>query len=275
MRFLIALIFVLTLPSYTPAQTGLRIKLVSHSNMSGAPHGLGATDSAATIYVQGLRLRNESEWSVLGPMVTIQRCDTQVVYTLLPQKREYLESHMPSPDEVEKAKKEAQQKRGDGPPNLIIETTTADTGEAKEAFGYTAHHYITTTNEKPSPELSEGPSQIVEDAWYLDMPDVLTCGPASHRPSGLISTRIGGLTGDPRTLQQVRPEFRYSGPEPQGLVLSSKRTTRSVRVLQTGERQNTEFTSSHEIVEMSEVPIDPALFEVPPGFTKVTQLTGK
>jgi hypothetical protein len=211
------------------------------------------------------------------PVVTIQRCDKRVLYTPAPEQREYTETALPSPEEREKADKEVQQKWGDGPPNLIIEETTVDTGETKQAFGHTAHRYITTTKQLPSAELQQEPSQTVEDTWYLDMPDVMNCEPVSHRPRGLIgatvSTRVGGLVGDPRTLQNVRPEFRYSGPEPRGLVLSSTRRTQSTEVRQTGERQNTEFITAHEIVEISEVPISPALFEVPSGFTEVTHFT--
>jgi len=214
---------------------------------------------------------------MLGPMVTIQRCDTHVLYTLSPKRREYMESSIPSLADLEKAREQAKQKSNDAPPNLVFEITTVDTGETKQAFGHTAHHYITTTKQTPSPELGQEPSQTVEDAWYLDMPDVMTCEPVSHRPRGFIgstfSTRVGGLIGTGHTLPDIRPEFRYTGPEPQGLVLSSKRTTQSVHVLQTGEKQNAESVLSHEIIEISEVPIDPTLFEVPSDFKKVSQFT--
>jgi hypothetical protein len=159
MRFLLAVILFLSYCAH--AQTGLLIKTVAHSNLP-VPPGWGADDSTRTIYVEGARLRSEWSRPTLGPIVTIQRCDTRVMYILAPERREYMETPMPSTDETEKAGNE--QKWGDGPPNLIIEATTVDTGETKSAFGHTAHRYITTTKQTPSPELGHEPSQIVEDA---------------------------------------------------------------------------------------------------------------
>jgi hypothetical protein len=255
---------VLSFPTSMYAQPAVRIKIVAHSETRGIPqpHTIEPVDRTTTIYAQSSRTRIESAFR---HMVIIQRCDIHVMYVLNPTKREYTESLLPSPEQQSKAAEDAEQKRADNQPNLSIETRTVNTGETKAAFGHTARHYITTTKQTPSPELGQQPSETVVDAWYLDFPDVRTCQPVSLRSRGLI--------GDPTTIEKVRPELRYSGPEPQGLVFSEKRTSHSVHVLATGEKRDLERTSSYEIVEMSEVPIDPALFEVPPGFTKVEKIT--
>jgi hypothetical protein len=202
-------------------------------------------------------------------MVMIQRCDTHMFYTLDPAKREYTESPLhdgASPTSTSSEKKD------DGPPNLVIDTRTVDTGETKSAFGHSARRYITTTTMTPSPELNQQPSERVVDAWYLDMPDVRTCEPVSSRPHGLIGGFIG-MGGGGRSRRRVRPEFKYSGPEPQGLVLSETMTTNWIHVLATGEQQKNALVSSSQIVEMTEVPVDPTLFEVPSGFKRVERLS--
>jgi hypothetical protein len=257
---------VLSFPTSMHAQPAVRIKIVAHSEKRGLPHTIEPVDRTTIIYAQTGRTRVESSAFRQWPaMVIIQRCDLHVMYVLNPTKREYTESLLPSPELHSKASEDAEQKRADNQSNLSIETRTVDTGETKTAFGHTARHYITTTKQTSSPELGQQPSETVVDAWYLDFPDVRTCQPVSLRSRGLI--------GDPTLLEKVRPELKYSGPEPQGLVLSEKRTSHSVHVLPTGEKRDVDLSSSHEIVEMSEVPIDSALFEVPPGFTKVEKIT--
>lgn len=275
MRVLTTFILVLATLGCTHGQTALRIKIAAHSETKGMPEMRTPEDRTTVIYAVPDRTRIESPASGPWPrMVMIQRCDTHVMYALNLSKREYTESPMPSPKNQSAANKEIEQKSSEGPPNLIIDTTTVDTGEAKQAFGHTAHHYITTTKMMPSAELEEQPSERVVDAWYLDIPDVMTCEADSQRPTGLISGRVGnGLIGDAREIRKVRPEFRYSGPDPRGMVLSQKMSMRSIHVFATGEKQNTELANFSEIVEMSEVPPDPALFEVPAGFKKVEKFS--
>ncbi len=272
MRLLFA---ILVLGTCMYGQTVAGTKIVQHTETkaSGVP-GMTQPEEGTTIsYALGSNRRTEFplEWPRNRPpmkMILIQRCDTRVVYSLNPDKREYTETQLPSPEEREKARREAERKWSEGRPNLIIEYTTVDTGETKQAFGHTARHYITTIKETPAAELGQQPSEIVKDAWYLDIPDVTTCESVSHRPRGLIVGSVGGVT-----IQNIRPDFKFAGPEPQGMIVSEKTTTRSVHVFQTGEKYHTEVTTSREILDISNEAIDPALFEVPAGFTKVKQFT--
>ncbi|MDT8068324.1 MAG: hypothetical protein ROO76_09195 [Terriglobia bacterium] len=270
MRLLVA---VLMLASCTYGQTGIKIvQRIQTTGVTGMP---GPAERTIITYAQGTNRR--TEFPAFEPlrnvvpmkMIVIHRCDTRVLYALNPDKHEYTETQLPSPENEAKVRQETQRKWSKGPPNLVIGTATLDTGETKPAFGHTARHYITTIKQIPAPELGQQPSEAIQDAWYLDIPDVTTCEPVSHRPGGLIILRVGGE----QAAEEVRPEFRYSGPELHGLVLSEKTTTRSVQVFQTGEKHNTEMTTSREIVEISDEAIDPAIFEVPAGFTKVKQLT--
>lgn len=273
MRLLLA---VLVLGSCTYGQTVPGVKIVQHTETesSGVPGMMQPEESTIISYSQGTKRRTEFpfQWPRNRPpinMIVIQRCDTRVIYSLNPEEREYTETQLPSPEEREKARREAERKWSEGRPNLIIEYKTVDTGETRRVFGHTARHYITTIKATPAPELSQQPSETVRDAWYLDIPDVTTCEPVSRRPTGLIVGSVGGRNA----VQNIRPEFKFAGPEPQGMIVSEKTTTRSVHVFQTGEKQNTVLTTSREIIEISDEAIDPAIFEVPAGFTKVKQFT--
>jgi hypothetical protein len=179
---------------------------------------------------------------------------------------------MPSHDDLS-PRDTSSEKKDEGPPNLLIDTRTVDTGETKSVFGHSARHYITTTTTTPSPELNQEPSESVVDAWYLDMPDVRRCEPVSPRPRGLIGGFIGEGGGG-RSMSGVRPEFKYSGPEPQGLVLSQTMTRTWFHALATGEQQKNALVSSSQIVEMTELPVVPTLFEMPTGFKKVERIRG-
>jgi hypothetical protein len=269
------LVVVVVLASCAYGQTGIRIKVVSHTQTTGVPGMLEPQDRTIITYSQGPNRRTETPGFELlrnvppMKMIVIQRCDDRVLYTLNPDKHEYTETQLTSRENEARARQETQRKWSKCPPNLIIDTKAIDTGETKSAFGHTARHYITTIKEIPAPELSQEATEIVKDAWYLDVPDVTTCEPASLRFGGLIMAQVGGKNA----IEEIRPEFRYSGPDLRGLILSEKTTTRSVQVFQTGEKHDIETITSQEIVEMSDQAIDPAIFEVPAGFTRVKQLT--
>lgn len=268
MRFPTTLVILLAVSSCTHAQTALRMKITAHSE-SGLRVLSEPEDRVTTIYAVLGKSRVEPSPSPRFPaMVMIQRCDTHMLYTLDPAKREYTESPLPSPNDASPTITSSA-KKDEGSPNLVIDTRTVDTGETKSAFGHSARHYVTTTTMTPSPELNQEPSETVVDAWYLDIPDVRTCESVSPRPHGLIA----GFIGSERSMPSVRPEFKYSGPEPQGLVLSETRTTNWIHVLATGEQQKNVQVISSQTVEMVEVPVDPTLFEVPPGFKKVERIS--
>jgi hypothetical protein len=269
------LVVVIVLASCTYAQTGIRIKVVQRTQTTGVPGMMEPEERTIIIYSQGSNRRTETPGFDLPrnvppmKMIIIQRCEDRVLYALNPDKREYTEMQLTFRESELKVRQETQRKWSKGAPNLTIDTKTIDTGETRSAFGHTARHYITTIKQIPAPELGQQPNETVKDAWYLDVPDVTTCEPVSYRPQGLIMAQVGGKNA----IEEIRPEFRYSGPELHGLVLSEKTTTRSVQVFQTGEKHNIESITLQEIVEMSDQAIDPAIFEVPAGFTRVKQLT--
>ena len=68
-------------------------------------------------------------------------------------------------------------------------------------------------------------------------------------------------------------EVHRSGIEVTGFAVELTTTTRGQRVLPEGRSEAWTATSKMEVIELSIEPLDPALFEVPPGFKKVHRLS--
>lgn len=111
-------------------------------------------------------------------IVTIKRCDLDQVFVLNLDDREYMSMPVPKPPSRAAllARAAQQSSTANAPqPTVLIETTTEDTGERKEMFGYTARHVITTRKQIPLVESSQIPQETVTDGWYIDLGTVVPC----------------------------------------------------------------------------------------------------
>jgi hypothetical protein len=111
--------------------------------------------------------------------VFIVRCDLGQSFLLRSKTGEYSSSsYPPKPPTPEQATQLAVEKsdRGESAkPTLRIETTTVDTGERQEMFGYVARHVITTRKQTPLDGSTSQPSQSVTDGWYIDLDRSISC----------------------------------------------------------------------------------------------------
>ena len=132
------------------------------------------------------------------------------------------------------------------PGNLLktisIEVNSRDKGEQRTMFGHQAHHWIITTKTaSESPGKPPRSRERTDDLWYLDVDDT--------RPARttMLQTSI---------YAQKRPTVQITriGPTPRGVPVSQK----------TG-------ASVTEVVELSEAPIDPKLFQPPSNFRRTIQ----
>ena len=266
LRMTLTLMALLPTVSCAQQQTGLKLTIVSHAENAGMPHMPPPMDVRSTVYVSGTNHRIERVVEMYRGVhwhtALIERCAEHVTYNLNLDTQEYTE--LPQPVA-------ASEKNTNGAPNVIFDTTTVDTGETRQAFGHTAHRYVTTTHTTQAAELGGGGEEIVEDVWYLDLPDALMCT-SSHRKHGVIGATIRNDRG---TTPEIRPEFRYQGPDPQGLALLTKHTSRQTEKYVTGESHHVVSTFTTEIVDLKEQRIDASMFSVPKGFTKVANFTLK
>ena len=271
---LCVLIFLAVVPVFAG---DMKVRTVRHETFSGSSAG-STPWHEETLYVQGLAQRQEVVDYAMDVsripheqpkphIAVITHCDTLVGYEIDLDNQEYREFKMPkypSQKEVEKVVREAKSHK---------RSKTIDTSETRDFHGRIARHQITTIK-------IEGNAMTLEetvDGWYLDMPPP-GCAPEyvrqgyGHEPG----QPVGGVVflGGPRTLIFSLTDPRISvmpihrGILPEGFPIQEKTVSRS----DIGVGGRNEVVIEQQIIDLSEAPLDPSLFDVPPGFKKVSEL---
>jgi len=152
-------------------------------------------------------------------------------------------------------------------PTLRIEITTVDTGEREKMFGRVARHVTTTTKQIPLEGSHTQAQETVRDGWYIDVDRRISCDPKPPAGSGSGFMAIGAVVGGKEMIME-RPEFVDIGARETGFAVKEVRTTTGETVPATGVRRDSSINES-EVTQFEAMPLDPALFEVPPGFKHV------
>jgi hypothetical protein len=136
-----------------------------------------------------------------------------------------------------------------------ITIDAVDTGERRTFGGLTARHVITTTTESSSDPGRT--STRVEDGWYVDLPpsDCLDRGETTA-----VLTTIA-TNGNERSI----PTITWLGRARRGFPLMAQTRTRTA---------DETWTATVELVEISNQPIDAAVFDIPKGFSPALPLGG-
>jgi hypothetical protein len=143
-----------------------------------------------------------------------------------------------------------------------------DTGERKELFGHVARHVITTAKQIPLEGSHTQAQETVRDGWYIDVDRTISCEPKlpARTVSGFVMA--GAVVGG-KEMMMERPEFVNIGARETGIPVKETRTTTSEAAPATGVRRYSDSINESEVTQFTEGPLDPALFEVPPGFKHV------
>jgi len=265
------------LMSTVPSKPGLKITI----------HNTSALRGETLIYLQNDRKRIEERRQVPQllrrggpfvyvpgpPVVTITRCDLDQMFVLNLDAREYMSMPIPKPPSREELQaRAAQQPKPDvqAQPTLLIETTTQDTGERKQMFGYMARHVITTVKQIPLVESSQIPQETVTDGWYIDLDTSVSCAKQSSAYSALL---VGGTRkpGEPPQIPVLT--FKNVGKRETGFPLMTKEFHRLIGSSPAASTQKKEEpTNETQVTELSTRPLDDSLFEVPKNFRKVEQI---
>jgi len=149
----------------------------------------------------------------------------------------------------------------------VINTDVVDTGERKEMFGHTARRLITKEKRIGGPENCYGGNTESEiDGWYIDPGTLpLPRPPKSGVAAGFVTISVGGIGGH----CSDKLEVHRTGPE-KGFPLSET-TTWLGEDAQQGTTPKT-YSSTIEVIEFLEAPLDQALFKVPADFKKVKEI---
>jgi len=134
---------------------------------------------------------------------------------------------------------------------VTVTIDSIDTGERRQFEHYAARHVTVTTRFDPAAGASTPASVEQTDGWYIDLPG-LGC---QDRASSV----FGWLT---IALRQDRFQFTWLGKAARGYPIeeTSLRTEAGKKTI-----------SKVELLEISEVPLNPSIFELPAGYRKALQ----
>jgi hypothetical protein len=209
----------------------------------------------STVYIKGSRERTEMSYGGHGGAVSILQCDQKRMVTITGDRCMVMsmggsESSCPSmpsmKDMMRGAGEDAAPPRKGGV--VTITRTANDTGERQEMFGYKARHIKSTMAMESSPEACNQQHMKMEiDGWYADIPN-FSCADESYR-----ALACGGMGGKRGCTDRIVVK---GGGGPNGYPLKQTMTM-------TTEQGN--FTTSTEVVELTNTTLDAPLFEMPPG----------
>ncbi|MGD9560981.1 MAG: hypothetical protein AB7F88_02030 [Pyrinomonadaceae bacterium] len=208
----------------------------------------------STTYIKGKRQRNES----FGGMVNITQCDLKRGVQVNPNSKTYMVTPFASSNQTTSSSA--------GPSadnNGVFQTggrvtttvTTKDTGERKQMFGYTARHLVITMETVSSPDAcSKSNMKMVTDGWYIDAAFALDCGNA-----------MGGYAANYGRNGGCRDTYNVKtiGTAKRGFPVFEKTT-----MFDESGKETT--TMLNEVVEFSQATLDAGLFDIPAGFTEVS-----
>jgi hypothetical protein len=134
-------------------------------------------------------------------------------------------------------------------PTVVITTDAVDTGERRRFGHYIARHLITTRKTEPEPGAVARAGTDTQDGWYIDVPDSGCIDWGREVTFSLGFAQIG--------VPRDHVVFKQRGTARRGYPIEE--------TLRMGD-ERTAIVTKLELVELSEAPLDPALFTVPPGY---------
>ncbi len=205
-----------------------------------------------------------------GPrLADIARCDLGQAFDLNLEDREYVVSAYPqfrlTKQDIQAQTENILQKVAPWVPTVREETTTVDTGERKDFFGHQARHVISTWKKTPLVGSHLEPQDIVTDGWYIDLDTSISCE-SRWQP------RNEGRRHEYYAVGGERHEIIDDGIRVMGFAIARRRTSRWIVTSSDGTKRPTVDTWEEKIIEFYEGPLDPALFEVPGSFSRVSEL---
>jgi hypothetical protein len=212
----------------------------------------------STVYIKGPRERTEMSFGGHGGAVTITQCDQKRLITISGNQCMVMpmgggETSCPAMPNMAAMAGEAAGELA--PPRtggvLTITRIANDTGERQDMLGYKARHFKTSMTMESSPDAcNQSHLKMEVDGWYADLSAGFSCSDDSYR--GLA---CGGGMGGRRGCND-RIVIKGGGGSALGYPLKQITTIVS--------EQGT-FTTTTEVVELTNTSLDAPLFEMPSG----------
>src|SRR4051794_21682709 len=252
LAFFLPVIVAIALPASADTKIKTKTTAMGHS-------------SESTVYIKGARKRDEMNF---GPMshVSILQCDQKRIITLCEGKQTYTVYHLddeatpatPAKTAAKPAAKQnpattdSEETKTGGVQTVNLNTT--DTGERQTMFGFPARHVKTSMKMQSSPDAChQNKTDMETDGWYADLSPQLVC--LSHPKA-----YGGGFGGEEKAGCRDRMSFHRSG--------NGGKTGYPLKATTTIHSENGDFSTSTEVEELSKAELEPALFDVPEGYTE-------
>ena len=209
----------------------------------------------STVYIKGPRQRTEMSFGGHGGAVTINQCDQKRLITISGDQCTVMslgggETSCPAmPNVTAPARGGAAEETSRKGGVLTITRTANDTGERQDMMGYKARHIKTSMTMESSPDACNQSHMKMEiDGWYADLSAGFSCADESYRS---LACGMGGRRG---CIDRI--VIKGSGSSAQGYPL--KQTTTVVS-------EHGTFTTTTEVVEVTNASLEDPLFEMPSG----------
>lgn len=208
----------------------------------------------STVYIKGSRERNEMSFGGHGGSVSLIQCDQKRMVTVTGNQCMIIpmgggESACPA---MPNMRSMAQMMHGGEPEPprkggvLTITRNSTDTGERQDMFGYKARHIKSTMTMESSPDACNQSHMKMEmDGWYADLSAGFSCADESYSAMACRGGR-GGCSDRIVVKGGVGVPLGY--PLKQTMTVTSEQGT---------------FTTTTEVVELTNTTLDAALFEMP------------
>jgi hypothetical protein len=206
-----------------------------------------------TLYLKGARQRTETVINTAaqaGAVVSgqIVQCGEKRTFILNERDKLYFSSEMEDwSHRLRKARPVSLSRKTGALVTMTIDSV--DTGERRQFGHYTARRVKAKIRVEPSPGASTPASEEESDGWYIDLPG-FGC-------QDRISSGFGWFSSG-----QDRFQVKWLGKAPRGYPIEETSV---------GTEAGKKTVGKVELLEISEAPLDPSLFDLPPGYRRALQ----
>lgn len=234
------------------AYADLKAHIVTHMTRQDPEQGAWAKTSDEVIFISGDNVRSEP---APGNLVNIMHCGGRKGwwYELDMLRKEYIKRKI----NVFAEDPAASQLK----PPPTVESKTEDTGESREFFGRKARHLITHLKGTRGNTTAE----VTKDGWYIGLR-----WPAHRCP--IFRYSRADVVGPMLNYGNNTVTFAHTGRVPDGPAVKFVESYTIHTVNAAGQAIEIKGSVTIDILELSEAPLDPRLFEPPRAFKKVRML---
>lgn len=224
---------------------------------SGDQESGNQSSEVRTLYLKGSRQRTETvneKPARAGALnsASIWQCNEKRSFFLNQRDKIYYSSTIEDRSEQLKKARPVSLPQPSGV-EVTITIDSVDTGERRQFAHYTARHVKAKMKFEPGPGASTPASVEETDGWYLDLRG-FACAEQPSSGFAFVHARVG------RRIDRF--QVKWLGKAPRGYAIEET----SVKT----QFANT-TVSKIELLEISEAPLSPSLFELPAGYRQALQ----